>query len=85
MSVDESRDFFLIPSMFISFTDAAAIIVALTCARLLRAWSKRYRGVKLPYPPGPKGLWYFGFSKFPTKKPWLTYVEWGKQYGVFQQ
>ncbi|KAF5366390.1 hypothetical protein D9758_009773 [Tetrapyrgos nigripes] len=38
---------------------------------------------KYPYPPGPKGYWYTGLpsTKVPSKKFWLTYIEWGKKYG----
>ncbi|KAK7448456.1 cytochrome p450 [Stygiomarasmius scandens] len=46
---------------------------------LISTYSQKSK--RLSYPPGPKGPWYFGLSKFPTKKPWLTYIEWEKQYG----
>ncbi|KAF8903096.1 cytochrome P450 [Gymnopilus junonius] len=34
------------------------------------------------YPPGPPAGSFLGkASIFPTSRPWLTYVEWGKKYG----
>ncbi|KAF5353588.1 hypothetical protein D9758_013797 [Tetrapyrgos nigripes] len=36
------------------------------------------------YPPGPKGFPYLGLpnAKIPTKKFWLTHIEWGKKHGA---
>ncbi|KAF7364910.1 O-methylsterigmatocystin oxidoreductase [Mycena venus] len=36
----------------------------------------------LPFPPGPSPQFLRGnFRDLPTKKPWLTYTEWGRRYG----
>ncbi|KAJ7658598.1 cytochrome P450 [Mycena olivaceomarginata] len=37
---------------------------------------------RLPYPPGPKPKLIMGnFHDIPTELPWVTYTEWGRQYG----
>ena len=39
----------------------------------------------LPLPPGPKGYPIIGsLLDFPTYRPWLTYNEWFKVYGMLQ-
>ncbi|KAF7348413.1 hypothetical protein MSAN_01795500 [Mycena sanguinolenta] len=36
----------------------------------------------LPFPPGPKPRFLVGnLFDIPTEMPWITYTEWGKQYG----
>ncbi|KAF7348380.1 hypothetical protein MSAN_01792000 [Mycena sanguinolenta] len=37
---------------------------------------------RLPFPPGPKPKFLVGnLFDIPTETPWITYAEWGKQYG----
>ncbi|KAF7348419.1 hypothetical protein MSAN_01796100 [Mycena sanguinolenta] len=37
---------------------------------------------RLPFPPGPKPRFLVGnLFDIPTEMPWITYTEWGKQYG----
>ncbi|KAJ7928088.1 cytochrome P450 [Mycena leptocephala] len=54
-------------------------IILFAVARLLKGgkgWSQ------LPFPPGPKPRFITGnLRDIPTELPWLTYTEWGKQYG----
>ncbi|KAI6039896.1 cytochrome P450 [Pisolithus marmoratus] len=49
---------------------------------LLYVWRIRTRRGGLPLPPGPRGLPLIG-NVFDVNiaEPWLTYEEWGKQYG----
>ncbi|KAJ6525316.1 cytochrome P450 [Mycena vulgaris] len=43
---------------------------------------KRRKPMSLPFPPGPKPGFITGnLRDIPTELPWLTYTEWGKQYG----
>ena len=41
--------------------------------------------IKLPHPPGPpeKGFLSGNLRDIPAEKAWLSYIEWGKKYGVF--
>ncbi|KAJ6621897.1 cytochrome P450 [Mycena sp. CBHHK59/15] len=46
---------------------------------LLKRW---HAASQLPFPPGPKPKFITGNLKdVPTVQPWLTYTDWGKQYG----
>jgi hypothetical protein len=39
---------------------------------------------KPSYPPGPRGWPLVGnIQDIPQIKPWLTFAEWGKKYGVY--
>ncbi|THU98401.1 cytochrome P450, partial [Dendrothele bispora CBS 962.96] len=63
---------------------SSTIVVLLTCAictYLLDAYN-RVGSRKLPHPPGPRGYPYVGLIDVPLKKPWFTYIEWGKRYGT---
>ncbi|KAH9003795.1 cytochrome P450 [Lactarius hatsudake] len=55
------------------------------CAYLVRTYvasSGRARRGRLRYPPGPRGLPFFGnLFDIPQRAPWETYARWGKQYG----
>ncbi|KAF8139517.1 cytochrome P450 [Mycena galopus ATCC 62051] len=58
--------------------------LALLVLAILLLWffQKLLRQRQLPFPPGPKPQLLVGnFGEFPTKLPWLTYTEWGLQYG----
>jgi hypothetical protein len=50
---------------------------------LLKFFSKKiwHRSSDLPFPPGPSPRPVIG-NELPTKLPWLTYTEWGLQYGA---
>ncbi|KAJ7669227.1 cytochrome P450 [Mycena polygramma] len=45
--------------------------------------AKKYRAAaRLPFPPGPKPRFITGnLSDLPVEHAWITYTEWGKQYG----
>ncbi|KDQ58239.1 hypothetical protein JAAARDRAFT_261088 [Jaapia argillacea MUCL 33604] len=61
---------------------AVTVTVALTAFFLLRKWNHKRRSGGLPYPPGPKPDWFIGnLRHLPKDKPWMAYLEWGKQYG----
>ncbi|KAF7357560.1 O-methylsterigmatocystin oxidoreductase [Mycena sanguinolenta] len=46
--------------------------------KVFRAWQRRHP----PFPPGPPPRAFIGnFLDLPTKLPWMTYTEWGNQYG----
>ncbi|KAF5336745.1 hypothetical protein D9758_016281 [Tetrapyrgos nigripes] len=60
-----------------------ASLAFLSMVMLLLVQKKYYLQVyPYPYPPGPKGFPYLGLpnAKIPTKKFWLTHIEWGKKY-----
>ncbi|KAJ6508469.1 cytochrome P450 [Mycena sanguinolenta] len=50
---------------------------------LLAVVVKRWKATsRLPFPPGPKPRFLVGnLFDIPTEMPWITYTEWGKQYG----
>ncbi|KAF8158971.1 cytochrome P450, partial [Mycena galopus ATCC 62051] len=53
--------------------------ILLVIVGLLKRWKTTSR---LPFPPGPKPRFITGnLFDIPTKLPWITYAEWGKQYG----
>ncbi|KAJ7259504.1 hypothetical protein B0H12DRAFT_414977 [Mycena haematopus] len=57
---------------------AVAIVVLRFAHNFLSAWQRR----QLPFPPGPSPHPLVGdFHDLPTKLPWLTYRDWGVQYG----
>ncbi|KAF7374544.1 O-methylsterigmatocystin oxidoreductase [Mycena sanguinolenta] len=62
-----------------SFALLASTIALLSFSqKILNAWWRR----QLPFPPGPSSYPIVGnFHDIPTKLPWLTYREWGIQYG----
>lgn len=51
---------------------------------LISCWKLIFRNSRgLPYPPGPKGQLLIGnLHDLPTIKPWITYMNWGKLYGM---
>ncbi|KAF7346399.1 O-methylsterigmatocystin oxidoreductase [Mycena sanguinolenta] len=57
---------------------ALAIILLRFFQKFLGSWLRRH----LPFPPGPSPYPLIGnLCDLPTKLPWLTYTEWGVQYG----
>ncbi|KAF7348400.1 Cytochrome P450 [Mycena sanguinolenta] len=55
------------------------VSVLFAVAGLLRGWRTT---IRLPFPPGPKPRFLLGnLLDMPHKMPWITYTEWGKQYG----
>ncbi|KAJ6585088.1 cytochrome P450 [Mycena capillaripes] len=45
-------------------------------------WKKYKTTSQLPFPPGPRPRFITGnLHDIPTDRAWLTYTEWGKQYG----
>ncbi|KAJ7069771.1 cytochrome P450 [Mycena amicta] len=59
---------------------SAGLLFAYWVNKALKAW--RENPSSLPYPPGPHPLPLLGnIRQFPSSFPWLTYQEWGRQYG----
>ncbi|KAJ7053961.1 cytochrome P450 [Mycena amicta] len=59
---------------------SAGLLFAYWVNKALKAW--RENPSSLPYPPGPRPLPLLGnIRQFPSSFPWLTYQEWGRQYG----
>ncbi|KAF7348396.1 O-methylsterigmatocystin oxidoreductase [Mycena sanguinolenta] len=57
----------------------AVSAVLLAVVGVLKRWKAMSR---LPFPPGPKPKLLVGnLFDMPTEMPWITYTEWGKQYG----
>ncbi|KAJ6508461.1 cytochrome P450 [Mycena sanguinolenta] len=59
------------------------LLVVAVSAILLVVVVKRWKATsRLPFPPGPKPRFLVGnLFDIPTEMPWITYTEWGKQYG----
>ncbi|KAJ6559130.1 cytochrome P450 [Mycena vulgaris] len=56
------------------------LLLKLLSKKLLRAWQGN--SSHLIFPPGPTPRLFIGnLREIPTKLPWLTYTEWGLQYG----
>ncbi|KAF8216822.1 cytochrome P450 [Mycena galopus ATCC 62051] len=55
------------------------LLIILALAGLLKGW----RAMSLPpFPPGPRRTPILGnLYDMPTELPWITYMDWGKQYG----
>ncbi|KAF8158898.1 cytochrome P450 [Mycena galopus ATCC 62051] len=63
----------ILPALFLPF-------ILLAGAVLLKGWKMTSR---LPFPPGPKPRFIIGnLYDIPPELPWITYTEWGKQYGA---
>ncbi|KAL5478389.1 hypothetical protein ACEPAI_2573 [Sanghuangporus weigelae] len=61
-------------------TDAAAVVCALACIKLLRSWSRNRN--KPPLPPGPKGLPLIGnVLDMPEVEEWEAVRKWSETYG----
>ncbi|KAF7346057.1 hypothetical protein MSAN_01831700 [Mycena sanguinolenta] len=61
----------------LAFT-VSCILLAATVGLLRR----RKAASRLPFHPGPKSRFLVGnLFDIPTETPWITYMEWGKQYG----
>ncbi|KAF7364917.1 O-methylsterigmatocystin oxidoreductase [Mycena venus] len=60
----------------------ALLVLAAFLIVLLKFLQKLFSKQQLPFPPGPSPQLLGGnFRDLPTKKPWLTYTEWGRRYG----
>lgn len=56
------------------------VLTVLSTQFIKRCFSQLH---SLPYPPGPKPRPFIGNARdIPTTKPWLTYANWAKQYGI---
>ncbi|KAF8158909.1 cytochrome P450 [Mycena galopus ATCC 62051] len=61
------------------FSTLVLPLLLLAGAVLLKRWKTTSR---FPLPPGPKPMFIMGnFYDIPTELPWVTYREWGRQYG----
>ncbi|KAG2038527.1 cytochrome P450, partial [Suillus americanus] len=64
------------------FTHILALGISCIIALAIASGLLRRRVYPLPLPPGPRPLPIFGNAlRLDTKRPWLTYTEWGKTYG----
>lgn len=77
---------FLLPNFDVSLAlpyiplASLTVIVTWTILRLWKPFSQN-----LPYPPGPpeRSFLFGNWGDIPTIKPWVTYMQWGKLYGMF--
>ncbi|PPQ67730.1 LOW QUALITY PROTEIN: hypothetical protein CVT25_009336 [Psilocybe cyanescens] len=60
---------------------ALGSVIVLFSRTLVQSW--RFSSKNPPYPPGPptRGLLEGNLKDIPTSQPWLTYTQWGKEYG----
>ncbi|KAI0249028.1 cytochrome P450 [Lactifluus subvellereus] len=64
---------------FLSRGRASTLIIS--CCIAIFLYMFRRRRHSLPFPPGPRGLPIVGnVLDMPSRNPWLTYWQWGKQY-----
>jgi len=66
--------------LFFAPKSLSALLIFLCTVILIDTYSQSSR--RLPLPPGPRGYPFIGLTNIPFKKPWHTYVEWGKIYGI---
>ncbi|KAJ6508628.1 cytochrome P450 [Mycena sanguinolenta] len=58
------------------------VAVSCLCLVVVGFLERRKAASRLPLPPGPKPRFLVGnLFDIPTKSAWITYTEWGKQYG----
>lgn len=60
----------------------ALTLAAIIVVDILFVLYTRRPAHSLPYPPGPKGEFFFGNARqMPAKAQWTTFAKWGEQYG----
>ncbi|KAI6122285.1 cytochrome P450 [Pisolithus thermaeus] len=61
---------------------SATLVLCLSAILAVRRIRAHNKPLRLPLPPGPKGLpWLGNVLSINTVEPWLTYQQWGKRYG----
>ncbi|KAF7365164.1 Cytochrome p450 [Mycena venus] len=69
-------------SLFTPMDYRSSLALGAFAILLLKFFEKLFSKRHLPFPPGPSPRFLGGnFRDLPTKKPWLTYTEWGHRYG----
>lgn len=62
-------------------TTFGLFVLTVIGANLFKKQLSRFHAV--PYPPGPKSKLFVGNTyDLPITKPWVTYANWAKQYGM---
>ena len=62
----------------LAIAPTVCVLILFIVKRLLAGTQRR------PYPPGPKGLPLLGYTKAIKSPNWVTYQEWGREYGTYR-
>ncbi|KAF5343053.1 hypothetical protein D9758_011137 [Tetrapyrgos nigripes] len=75
-----SSDFGSLSSLYNATSENAYTLLGIALAAVLLSWAtKKPQG---PFPPGPKGIPFFGNAfQLPHSFTWFKFTEWGQQYG----